>query len=255
MERDTSCAAPLQHVRAELQHSCTTTYASCYSRTIDHTTHHVTIPLNTLQQSGTYTILALRNTLPSLYTSYRYSQLFEYLGGAFLEDTILSLSWSTTNTCGFVIHNLLAICDPHNRALLPDTIYGTANSILITTLHIITTLLGRYVVDSDSGFTRYQHIAVHLCLVFYVITEFEFYRVYIQFENLDTYTEYLKHLSLANVNPSSPYRRDPFYYMVDLPDSWRRYLDGGNDPRTVWAIVFSKSHNVLHTSYLLFHVV
>lgn len=42
---------------------------------------------------------------------------------------------------------------------------------------------------------------------------------------------------------------------MDLPDSWQRYLDGDNEPRTFWAIALSKSHNVFYASYLLFHVV
>jgi hypothetical protein len=157
--------------------------------------------------------------------------------------------------CGFAIHVLLAIRNPHDMSFFSGRIYGIAASSLIATLHIITTLFGESVGDSDSGFTARQHIAVHFCLVFYVITELEFYRAYIKFENFDTYTDCLKRLPLANVDPSFPYCREPFCYMIDLPNSWRRYLDGDNDPRTFWAIAFSKSHNVFFASYLVFHVV
>lgn len=75
-----------------------------------------------------------------------------------------------------------------------------AASSLIAALHTITTLFGRYVGDRDSGFTTRQHIAVHFCLVFYVITELEFYCAYLEFEEFDTYTDCLKYLLLANVN-------------------------------------------------------
>jgi hypothetical protein len=133
-----------------------------------------------------------------------------------------------------------------------------AASSLIATLHIITKLLGRYVGDADSGFTTRQHIAVHFCLVFYVISELEFYRAYVgfdRFDKFDTYTGCLKHLPLANVNPSFRYCREPLCYIRDLPHSWRRYLDGNNDPRTFWAVAFSKSQIVCYASYLLFYTV
>jgi hypothetical protein len=96
---------------------------------------------------------------------------------------------------------------------------------------------------------------VHFCLVFYAITELEFYRAYIKFEKFDTYNDCLKCLPLANTNLSFSYYREPFCYMIDLPNSWRRYLDSDNHPRTFWAIAFSKSHNVLYNSYLLFDVI
>ncbi|KAF1840179.1 uncharacterized protein K460DRAFT_421172 [Cucurbitaria berberidis CBS 394.84] len=182
-------------------------------------------------------------------------QLLQYFADAHIKKVIVSLSWGATHACGFLIYVLLSSFYPNDMAFVPDIIYGIAGSSLISTLHIITILLGRYVEDSDSGFTTRQHIAVHFCLVVYVITELEFYRAYTGFKKFDTYTECLKSLPLANVNHSFLYCRDPFGYMIDMPNSWRRYLNGDNDLRTFWDIAFSKSHNILCASYLLFHVV
>jgi hypothetical protein len=172
-------------------------------------------------------------------------QLLLYFAGTCLKDGIVSLSWSATHMCGLAIHVLLAIRDPH-KAFFPDGIYSIAASSLIATHHNITTLLGRYVGDIHSGFTTRQHIAVLFCLVFYAITELRFYRAYIKFKRFDTYTDCLDNLPLANVNPALVYRYEPFCYMTDLPDSWRRCLDVDNNPRTFWEIAFSKSHNVFY---------
>jgi hypothetical protein len=181
-------------------------------------------------------------------------QLLQYFAGAYLKNVMVSLSWSATHTCGFAIHVLLAIRNPHDKAFFSDGIYGVVTSSLIATLHIIATQLGRYVGNPDLGFTIRQHIAVHFCLVFNVITELEFYRVYIKFEKFDTYTDCLKYLPLANVNPSFPYCREPFCYIIDLPNSWRRYLDSDDNLRTFWAATFSKSHILLYASSFVFHV-
>jgi hypothetical protein len=124
--------------------------------------------------------------------------------------------------CGFAIYVLLVIRNPNDKAFFPGGIYGTAASSLIATLHIITISLGKYVGDPDSSLTTQQHIAVHFCLVFYIITDLEFYCAYIEFKEFDTYTDCLEYLSLANVNPTFSYCREPFYYMIDLPNSWRR---------------------------------
>ncbi|KAJ4375798.1 hypothetical protein N0V83_001075 [Neocucurbitaria cava] len=180
-------------------------------------------------------------------------QLLQYFGGVYLKDMIILMSWSSTHMCGFVFHALSS--DAHDMTSIADTIYDAAGSCLIATLHIITILLGRYVGDPDSGFTTRQHIAVHFCLVFYVITELEFYRAYVKFKKFDTYTDCLKYWPLANVDYSFPHRREPFSYMIDLPNSWQRYLDGDNEPRTLWAIACTKSLKVFFAVDLLFSVV
>jgi hypothetical protein len=113
-----------------------------------------------------------------------------------------------------------------------DVAPGMAGSSYIGVLHSVTTLLGTYVCGSDSGFPRRQHIAVNFCLVFCFITEFEFYHAYTKFKKCDTNLDCLKNVPFANVDPSFLYRREPFYYMTDLPDSWRRCFDEDNDTRT-----------------------
>jgi hypothetical protein len=184
-------------------------------------------------------------------------QLLQLLAYAFpgLQDIIPSMIWSFTITGGFVIHILREGRHPSRMEFSPCCRYGMAASALVAAQHWVTILLGGSVGGADPGFTNRQHIAVHFCLVFYAITELEFYRAYTLFETFETYTDLLKYLPLANVDPSFPYSREPICYMTDLPNSWRCYLDGGNDPTTFWAIAFSKSHNVLFASHLLFHLV
>jgi hypothetical protein len=172
-------------------------------------------------------------------------QLLHHLAGPDFKDGIVSLSWSATHICGFAIHVLLAFFDPHYKAFFPDVIYGMTGSSLTATLHIITISLRRYL---SEGFTLRQHIAVHFCLVFYVISELEFYRACVKFEKSDTYTSCLKSLPPANVNRSSMYCREPLCYIIDMPHSWRRHLDSYNNPRTFWARAFGKSHVVFYAS-------
>jgi hypothetical protein len=231
------CIPPLLHVQQTTQRVMTPSHSTPSSEAA------ARIPL---QRFAMHFLLAtLATAIP---------QLLQYFAGAYLKDVIVSLSWSATHMCGFAIHVLLAVRNSHDKAFFSDGIYGVVTSSLIATLHIIATQLGIYLGDPDSGFTTRQHIAVHFCLVFNVITELEFYRAYIKFEKFDTYTDCLKYLPLANVNSSFPYCREPFCYIIDWPNSWRRYLDGNDNPRTFWTVAFSKSHTVLYVSYFVFHV-
>jgi hypothetical protein len=189
---------------------------------------------------------ALATTIP---------QLIRYLGGAQLEDIVTILSWSLTNTCGHITHHVLAMRHPHDRDSLADDMYSCATTALVAALHVVTILLGRYVHDAENGFTTLQHMAVHFCLVFYVISELEFYRAYAKFARFATYKECFKRLHRAHTDPGFVYCRDPFGYVVDVPDSWRGYLDGESGLRTGWAVGFTKSHGVFHASCLVFHVV
>jgi hypothetical protein len=179
-------------------------------------------------------------------------QLLQHLAYAhpWLQKTIASLSWSAIVTGGFVIHTLRVARYRSRTAFFPDCTYGMAASLLIAALHNITKVLGKCVGGTDTGFTARQHNAVHLYLVFYAITELEFYRAYILFEGFDTYIDCLKYLPIANINPVFPYHREPICYMMNMPDSWRRYLDGDR-----YSKMFSKSHKVIYASHVLFYVV
>jgi hypothetical protein len=85
-------------------------------------------------------------------------------------------------------------------------------------LHQATTAIGERLLDSSSGFSRTQHVAVHFCLAFFVISEFEFYRAYINFRNFEQGLDPIKYFLVANVEPDHvfPISRDPwdFGYMT-----------------------------------------
>lgn len=85
-------------------------------------------------------------------------------------------------------------------------------------LHQATTAIGERLLDSSSGFSQTQHVAVHFCLAFFVISEFEFYRAYIDFKNFEPGLDAIKYFLVANVEPDHvfPISRDPwgFGYMT-----------------------------------------
>jgi hypothetical protein len=180
------------------------------------------------------------------------SQLLDHLAYAYpgLQKNIASLNWGAIVTGGFVIHTLRMARYPSWTALFPDCTYGMAASFLIAALHNTTKVIGKCVGDAHTGFTLRQHIAVHFCLVFFAITELEFCHAYALFASFDTYIDCFKYLPIANINPAFPYHREPTCYMVDLSNSWRRYLDNDKYPR-----MFSKSRITLYASYALFYVV
>lgn len=175
-------------------------------------------------------------------------QLFQFSAGTYLKDATLFLSWNTTHICGFLVHIILSF-----RNFDININYSIAASHIIASLHVITLLLGKYVSDPSSGFTQRQHIVVHFCLVFYVITELEFYRAYANFKKFDTYTDAFKRLHLANADPTFTYCRDPFSYILDLPNTCRYNPNSDNEPRTFWASC--RPYCAFSASCLLFHAV
>lgn len=187
-------------------------------------------------------------------------RLFQYFGGPQLKDIMVLISYNATILCVLAIYSLW-IDSSRKEAFLPKEIHSALFTHLIAALNIITIFIGRHQGDPVSGFTTRQHIAVHFCLVFFVITEFEFYRAYILFRKFDTYTDCFKHFLEANVDPLFPYRRDPMWYTTDLPSSWRRYLlNGENEARSPLAMALSKAYVFIvalyfQALYLLFHVV
>jgi hypothetical protein len=238
-------------------HNFNTDILLIYRSTTDGTTHHDRNPSHNLQRDDAHTTPTLYDALHSLCTGRRYSPTLP------IPRVRISRALRDHPKYGLELHNHRWSRNPHPtrgsssepHGISPCCRYGMVASTLVAAQHWVTILLGRSVGGAGPGFTNRQHIAVHFCLVFYAITELEFYRAYTLFETFETYTDLLKYLPLANVNPSFPYCREPICYMTDLPNSWRCYLDGGNDPTTFWAIAFSKSHNVLFASHLLFHLV
>ncbi|KAH3918321.1 hypothetical protein HBI56_142200 [Parastagonospora nodorum] len=90
-------------------------------------------------------------------------------------------------------------------------------------LYQFTTIIGKYVLAPDTGFTQRQHIAVHSSLVFFILSELEFSRAYVKFKNYHEGFDDWKHFLLANVEPYKVFSvsRDPFILgYEDCTDGW-----------------------------------
>ncbi|KAF2825313.1 hypothetical protein CC86DRAFT_264570, partial [Ophiobolus disseminans] len=81
-------------------------------------------------------------------------------------------------------------------------------------LHQLTTAIGKYFLDSSSSLSQTQHAAVHFCLAFFIISEFEFYRVYINLKKYESSLDALKYFRRANITSERvfPVSRDPWVF-------------------------------------------
>ncbi|KAF2128323.1 hypothetical protein P153DRAFT_317997, partial [Dothidotthia symphoricarpi CBS 119687] len=131
---------------------------------------------------------------------------------------ILLLSGLVALVCGASTDLALTYLNPLAKPRSPP--YCISLSMCLGHLHQATTALGQRLLDSSSGFSQTQHAAVHFCLAFFVISEFEFYRAYTDFKNFESYLDVVKYFLLANVEPNRvfPISRDPwgFGYMTCL---------------------------------------
>jgi hypothetical protein len=90
-----------------------------------------------------------------------------------------------------------------------DVFYCLFLSLVLSFLHQLTTLLGQHLLDMN-GFTGTQHVAVHFSVAFWVLTEFEFYRTYIDFRDFETTRDAIKSAWKANIDTNLPVTRDPY---------------------------------------------
>jgi hypothetical protein len=98
-----------------------------------------------------------------------------------------------------------------------SSLYSASLTMCLGYLHQATTVIGEGLLDSSSGFSQTQHIAVHICLAFFIISEFEFYRAYVGFRNFESGFDAIKYFLVANAESDHvfPISRDPwgFGYM------------------------------------------
>jgi hypothetical protein len=109
-------------------------------------------------------------------------------------------------------------------------------------LHQVTTAISQYLLDSSSGFSRKQHIAVHFCLAFFIISGFEFYRAYINVKKFDPGLDPIEYFLRGNVEPNHvfPVSRDPVGFS---------YVKQVAEPDFA---IFSKSNDLQIGQWLLF---
>jgi hypothetical protein len=88
-----------------------------------------------------------------------------------------------------------------------------------------------------------------------LLSELEFYRQYISFKGFENWRTTSRGFLRANVDTSFHISRDPWFYMRDLPRSWRRYLDGDTEPRGPLPTLFSRLMIVEIILYMLFPVI
>jgi len=156
---------------------------------------------------------------------------------------VLPLSGLIALVCGSSADLALTFRNPLAKPRSPQ--YCIPLSMCLGCLHQATTALGKRLLDSSAGFSYTQHVAVHFCLAFFIISEFEFYRAYTNFKNIETGLQAIKYFVVANFEPDHvfPVSRDPwgFGYMTrtEGPD-----------------FEISKKSNALHIGkWLLFWVI
>jgi hypothetical protein len=176
------------------------------------------------------------------------SGLAVYVSGLDLhvEDNALligCISWE----CGV----LISITNHFLRPLiLPASfLYCIPMALLLVALRPATTLLGRYAVPYPR-FAENQHMAVHLALAFYVLSETKFYRAYAAFRPGDLFL-------LANVDREFPMARETYFY-VSLDEYfaiWQRYVRDAPADTTCLDILFSARFNVFCGLFVVAYIV
>lgn len=98
-----------------------------------------------------------------------------------------------------------------SRAPRSSRSYDRFTTYSLEWLYQFTTLISKYVLAPDTGFTQSQHIAVHFSLVFFLLSEMEYYRAYVKSENYHEGFRNWKYSLLADVEPykAFPVSRDP----------------------------------------------
>lgn len=156
--------------------------------------------------------------------------------------SILPISGLVALVCGASSDLALTYRNPLVKPRSPR--YCISLSISLGYLHQATTAIGeRLVLDPSPGFSQTQHVAVHFCLAFIVISEFEFYRAYIDFKNFEPGgLDAIKYFLVANVELDHvfPVSRDP----------WRFGYVARNEGSDYG--LFSKSNGLYVGQWLLF---
>jgi hypothetical protein len=95
-------------------------------------------------------------------------------------------------------------------------------------------------------------------MAFCAISELEFYRAYMRFKKSETYTACCRNLLRANFDLEFDYSRDLHYYILTMPERWRRWLDGDTERPCItnfWSLAYIRSHVVLVASWFVFGLV
>ncbi|CAO2655585.1 Nn.00g043880.m01.CDS01 [Neocucurbitaria sp. VM-36] len=129
---------------------------------------------------------------------------------------------------------------------------GTVTFLLVL-LHRASSLLGRYIAG-ESGFTTSQHVAVHLALGFYILSELEFYRNCIVTYPFDNWRMLLLYCIHAQISPTFTESRDLWWYTPGLHDRYARYLNSDTEPGGFTALR-SKSNRTVYMLMPLFFVI
>jgi hypothetical protein len=91
-------------------------------------------------------------------------------------------------------------------------LYCASLTMCLGYLQQTTTTIGKGLLNSNTGFSQAQHIAVQFCLAFFIISEFEFYRAYVDFRKFESGFDAIRYFLAANVesNHVFPISRDPW---------------------------------------------
>ncbi|KAH8688919.1 hypothetical protein GQ44DRAFT_556368, partial [Phaeosphaeriaceae sp. PMI808] len=151
----------------------------------------------------------LRIPLRRFATQVFFSMLANLIPNLLQKWNVLPISGLVALVCVAYTDFALTFRNPLAKPRSPQ--YLIPLSMCLGYLHQVTTVIGQQLLDSRSGFSQTQHVAVHFCLAFFIISEFEFYRAYINFRNFEPGFKAIKYFLLANVEPNYvfPISRDP----------------------------------------------
>ena len=156
---------------------------------------------------------------------------------------VLPLSGLIGLVCGG--YSDLALTYRNPRAKQRSAPYCIFLSTCLEYLHQATTALRERILDPSPGFSQTQHVAVHFCLALFIISEFEFYRAYIDFKGFESRLDAIKYFVKANVEADHifPVSRDPWVF--------------GYMNRTVGLDfkIFTKPHGLHIFQWLLFWII
>ena len=111
-------------------------------------------------------------------------------------------------------------------------------ALCLVELHSGTTVIGEQLLESGSVFSQTQHAAVHFCVSFFVISEFEFYHAYIEFRDPKPGPDTIMCILVANVEyyHDFTYSRDPYAFGYTTQDELRRVLQHNLRKLCFWYI-------------------
>jgi hypothetical protein len=145
--------------------------------------------------------------------------------------------------CGCLTGFVLEIrnCPDRPRSFL----YCTSLSTCLAYLHYATTAIEKGVVGFHQTFAHRQYMAVHLCLVFLVISKFEFYHTYYESQDFKLDLDFFKNIYKAN-NESDcvfPVSHDPWIFGHLSPPEGPEFE------------LFSKAYGLFLVQWLVFLII